>query len=93
MHTLPIVEVNKCLLAYELIVRLEKKNLWTLTDTERCERCGGKLAYLKPTYLLSERNGVVVEPDLILGMPFIDPVDWAGESGNSLRICFHALPL
>lgn len=30
MHTLPIVEVNKCLLEYKLILCLEKKMLWNL---------------------------------------------------------------
>ena len=30
MHTLPIVEVNKCLLEHKLILCLEKKILWNL---------------------------------------------------------------
>lgn len=47
----------------------------------------------KPTFPLYERNGIIVEPDPPLGMPFVDSVDWARESGNSLRICFCALPV
>lgn len=45
----PFVEVNKCLLEYELILCLEKKMLWnSLTDIKKCERDGGKPACMKP---------------------------------------------